>query len=119
VVDRRREGVERLGGRCRRKLQLWGRWDDGASRGRADGAAEASTVVAGMTVVGATEAEEDMVSDTSLLRRALLRRKYGGEASDQGLFSRLRRVGAVAAGEKRLGQQQRDGSSFGWEPKGD
>jgi hypothetical protein len=34
-----------------------------------DDVADASTVVAGMAVVGATEAEEDMVSDTSLLRR--------------------------------------------------
>jgi hypothetical protein len=41
-----------------------------------DDGAEGSTVVVGMAVVGATGAEEDMVSDTSLLRRrALLRRK--------------------------------------------
>jgi hypothetical protein len=83
----------------------------------ADSAAEASTVVAGMAVVGAMGAKEDMVSDTSLLRRALLRRKYEGEARDRGLFSQLRRVGAVAAGEGRLGRQQRDGSSLAGSPR--
>jgi hypothetical protein len=41
----------------------------------ADGAAGVSTVVAGTAVVGATEAEDDMVSNTRLLRRALLWRK--------------------------------------------
>jgi hypothetical protein len=122
VVDRRREGVEHLGGRCRRKLQLWGcglhcRRDDGARGGGADSATDASTVVAEMAVVGATEAEEDMVSDTSLLRRALLQRKNGGKSRDRGLFSRLRRVGAVAAGEERLGRQQGDGSSLAGSPR--
>jgi hypothetical protein len=50
-------------------------------------------------------ANEVLVLDGGVLRRALLRRKNGGEARDRGLFSRLRRVGAVAAGEERLGRQ--------------
>ena len=38
--------------------------------------------------------EDAMVSDTRLLRRALLRRKYGGEKASRGLAGR-RREGAV------------------------
>jgi hypothetical protein len=46
-------------------------------------------------VVGAVEAKDDMVSDTRLSRRVLLRRKYGGEVSGRGLGTRRRRMGAV------------------------
>ena len=38
--------------------------------------------------------EKDMVADTRLVRRALLRRKYGGEKASRGLAGR-RRDGAV------------------------
>jgi len=56
------------------------------------GGAEVNALAAASVVVG--EEDEAMGSDTRLLRRALLRRKYGGEKASRGLVGR-RRDGAV------------------------
>ena len=57
------------------------------------GGAVVNAVAAASAVVGRGEEDEAMVSDTRLLRRALLR-KYGGEKASRGLAGR-RRDGAV------------------------
>ena len=58
------------------------------------GGAEVNALAAASVVVGRGEEDEAMVSDTRLLRLALLRRKYGGEKASRGLAGR-RRDGAV------------------------
>ena len=58
------------------------------------GGAVVNAVAAASAVVGRGEEDEAMVSDARLLRRALLRRKYGGEKASRGLAGR-RRDGAV------------------------
>ena len=58
------------------------------------GGAVVNAVAAASAVVGRGEEDEAMVSDTRLLWRALLRRKYGGEKASRGLAGR-RRDGAV------------------------
>jgi len=72
------------------------------------GTAEADTPVVGAAEEGGTVADESpdvtMVSDTRLLRRALLRRKYGG---DRGTRERARawRAGAVVAAARSDDEQ--------------
>jgi len=60
------------------------------------GGAVVDAMAAAAVVVGREGGceEKDMVADTRLVRRALLRRKYGGEKASRGLAGR-RRDGAV------------------------